>query len=493
MIIGRAGEIKLLDSFLKKEKAVFLAIYGRRRTGKTHLIREFFKGKGAYLEVTGRKGQSEAKQLRTFTNAYAHTYLDNSEIPVFKSWYEAFDLLSKQIEKQTNKRHIIFLDELPWLAGKRSQILSEIDFFWNTKWSQMPNIILIVCGSAASWIIKKIINAKGGLYNRVTDIIHLHPFSLMEFLSFLEFRKIKLSLFDLAELYLAVGGIPHYLNMLNPEYSVAQNINYLFFSENSPLKEEYDRLFAALFDSSDKHSRLINLLSQKRTGVSRVKLKEKLKVASGTLNKILTELEASDFIKKHIPFARTIRSGNYRITDEFCLFYLKWVLPVKNQRLNQDYWITQQQSSAWRAWAGYSFENLCEKHNQQILQSLQIAGIQSMTSKWHYFAEKSTLSKGLSGAEIDLVIDRADNIINLCEIKFTREKFLANKKYIDDLQKRIAIFKEVTKTRKSLVPILISARGAIDNEYLQSNFLKMISLDDLFSPHYSSKAVARGK
>ena len=477
MIIGRAKEIATLENVMKKPGARFLAIYGRRRVGKTFLIREFFSGRGVMFEVMGQKNASREKQLANFTSNYSSTYLDNAFIPRCRSWSEALDVLTKQLLQQDlSRKQVLFFDELPWLGD---ECLSALDYAWNAHWSKCKNVILIVCGSAASWMMRRVINAKGGLYNRLTELLHLQPFDLLETKAFLEHRNIRYPLFQQVELYLSTGGIPYYLDLLNRDLSVPQNIEQLMFGEHALLKGEYERLFDALFDDAANHHAIMNILAKSRTGVPRKKVQTTLKLADSTLHKVLTELEASAFIKRYVPFGYKKRGSFYRISDEYSLFYLKWIEPIKDKRISDGYWSNVQQGPSWASWAGYSFEWFCEKHYSYLLKTLGISGITSTVSKWRFEGDKQ---QGLPGAEIDLLIDRADQVINVCELKFTKKPWIVDNKYSKQLQERLAIFTSVSKTRKAVVPILISASGALENVHLQESFPQHFTLDDLFSP-----------
>ena len=475
MIVGRKKEIEAFQKICNQEAPRFMAIWGRRRVGKTFLVREFFSTKGKFFELVGQKGASTSEQLLNFSQSYGATYLRNASGSTQPSWQEAFAVLTRQLTTECKHgKQILFFDELPWLG---QSCLNALDHAWNAHWSKLPNVILIVCGSSASWMIRKVINAKGGLYNRLTDTIHLQPFDLYETRQFLDKKKIKYPLFQLVELYLATGGVPQYLDLLKSGLSVAQNIDQLMFQDAAPLRQEYDRLFEALFDHSKFHYAIMKYLSKSRHGVMRKDLKASLKIADGTLQDTLAELEASGFIKNYVPFGYRKRESLCRITDEFSLFFLKWIEPIKNKKVGKNYWISLQSSPSWASWAGYGFEWFCEKHSEQLLRALGISGISSTISKWQRQADPD---KDQPGVEIDLLIDRADNVINLCEVKFTRKPLIVDKKFVQNQKVRLAIFETMTKTRKACIPLLISANGVLDNEHFKEVFQHVITLDDMF-------------
>jgi len=477
MIVGRENEQRLLENLYKSNEAQFACLYGRRRIGKTFLVREFFANKDCiFFHTTGTQKASAKKQIKKFTGVVSTTFFDGIAIETPKNWEEALDLLHKQISKITTKKIVIFLDELPWMATPKSGLLQEIDYFWNHHWAKIKNIILIVCGSSASWLIRKIIYNKGGLHNRTTCQMKLLPFNLHETKKYLHSKNIKLNNNHMVDLYMAFGGVPYYLSYIQPGLTSQQNIQKLIFDKNAPLKDEFNKLFESLFSSADSYIELIKIIVKKREGIRRVELQNLAKLSSGggRLSKRLNDLIEVGFIEEYIPWGRN-RGEYYKLIDEFCLFYLHWVYSKKREQFASNYWAGQRQKSAYYAWAGYAFESICIKHANQIIQSLNIDSASTIGS-WRFIPRK----KLETGAQIDMIIDRTDNAITLCEIKYTEGSFLIDKQYAAKLQNKIKIFKLVTKVTKQIFLVLISANGLKRNKYAEELISSVVTLNDLF-------------
>lgn len=462
-IIGREKELKLLNEIYKSKDAEFLAIYGRRRVGKTHLIREFFSKKGPYFELTGQKDGALKDQLENFAKIFSEQFFGNVQIRKPESWKDAFSLLTNEIKKlPKSKKFIVFLDELPWLASKRSGLIQALDYYWNRYWSSMKNVILITCGSAASWMIEHLINAKGGLYNRLTRVILLKPFLLRDTKTFLERQGLQLSHKQLCDLYLVLGGIPYYLKQIAKGSSTIQAINKLCFQKEGLLHDEFDRLFKSLFEHSEIHVKIIRNLAMKKEGLSRNELIHKLQISTGgTLNKRLDELEAAGFLQTYVPYGNKKKNRYFRIVDEFVLFYLRWIEPSKTKGLspNKSYWQTICKTPAALAWAGHAFEILCHKHLDQIYKALELEGIICETGSWRYIPKKGSQDHG---AQIDLLFDRSDGIITLCEVKYSEKIFVVDKAYSKQLANKIEIFEKHTMSKKTIELVMITFSGIRD-------------------------------
>lgn len=480
-IVGREEEKAILGQCLADSAPTLLLVHGRRRVGKTHLIRNFCGTRGVYFEVTGRRGIPLQGQLQGFKERLQEVYLDGAEIGSLRSWHEALRLLTAQLKRVTDKKQIVFIDELPWMATRRSRLLSEIDYFWNTEWSRIPHLMVVLCGSAASWMISKVLNNKGGLHNRITEIIRLQPFSLREAQAYLVHRGVQLTSMQLAELYMAVGGVPLYLNFIKRGNSATQAVESSFFAEGAPLADEFERIFPALFDNPGLHRAIVETLARKRKGLFRKDLLGALGGSSGSLANALRELGASGFIQKFIPYGLSSRSPFFRVVDELSLFYLKWVQGARKRGavLQPDHWLLRSQSAAWHSWAGYSFENLCYKHAAKIIAALGVSGVRCNISAWKF---RGDVESGLSGADVDLLVDRADGIINLCEIKFTREPLVVDKRFIRTMQKRVTTFRAVMSPKKMIVPVLISAQGVVPGKYASEIARQTYTLEDLLRP-----------
>ncbi|NII28542.1 AAA family ATPase [Pseudoflavitalea sp. X16] len=470
-IIGRNEEQKVLEQLLKSEKPEFLAVYGRRRVGKTFLIRQVYNKQIAF-QMTGIARANTSQQLANFFSVLREldTGIGPGELP--KNWFDAFSLLRNYLKTLKAPKKVVFFDELPWIDTPRSNFLSALEHFWNAWASNRPDILLVVCGSAASWMINKLINNKGGLYNRVTQRIRLLPFTLQETESFFRAHQTQLDRYQILQLYMAMGGVPFYLNAIRQGKSAFQEIDRLAFSKNGLLALEYDNLYGSLFNQADRHIMIIEVLAGKPKGLGR---EEMVKLSGikdgGALTTILRELEESGFISKSVPFGKKIRDSIYRLSDPYTLFYLKF---IKDQKLSgAGAWLSRIDSPAWRAWSGYAYESICLQHVTAIKKALGISGVYTEESSW-VDKERSV--------QIDLLIDRRDHVINLCEVKFTQEPFTLTKVYKKELERKLFTFKEETQTRKSVFPVLITTWGLKENLHSLGFIQSTITMDDLFDP-----------
>jgi len=473
-LVGRENEIARLNDALISKESELISVVGRRRVGKTFLIETVFAKKIDFA-MTGLQNANKQEQLENFVvalNMFA-------KMPLLvarpKSWLEAFRLLILFLEgKGQNRKRIVFFDELPWLASHRSGFLSAFGFFWNS-WAAKNNVVVVICGSAASWMIEKVIRNKGGLYNRITKRLKLQPFTLNETEQFLRKRNIKLDHYQLVELYMLIGGIPHYLKEIKRGESIAQNIDRICFnSSNGMLYDEFAQLYPALFDRSENHIAIIRALAARNSGLSR---KEIIKLSGipngGGLSKTLDELKHSDFISEYVPFGKKKRETLYRLTDEYSLFYLKFIEPLKKE--GKGVWESYRKTATYKTWSGYAFESVCLKHINQIKKALGIAGIFSSHASFYTKGKD-----GMDGCQIDLVIDRDDRSVNVCEIKFSNTEFVVTKAYAADLRRKLALFKHYTKTKKQLFLTFISTFGLLPNEHGAGVVDREIKLDSLF-------------
>jgi AAA+ ATPase superfamily predicted ATPase len=466
-LFAREDERAVLDAVYRSGRAELVALYGRRRVGKTHLIREFFAGcqNTLYCEFTGLKDGTTAVQLGNFREVLEATFYRRRPIPPLRAWSEAFkalsEILSATLKAQKFKRAVIFLDELPWMATPKSGLIQALDYSWNTQLSRMPQVIVVVCGSAASWMLNNLIHAKGGLHNRITRRIRLEPFSIPEVSEFLQRRGFTLSLRAIIELYMAVGGVPHYLNQLDSTLSASQNVAALCFSKNGSLRTEFATLFKALFDESDVYERIVRIIASKRIGVTRSELLEALKVESGGgINRKLIELEESGFITTIKPYGRHRKGTLYRIIDPFVYFYFSWIESAPSgvfQTDGEKYWQERRRTRSYDAWAGYTFENVCLTHLIWIQNALNLAHINYEASAWFAAAPKGEPDQ--TGAQVDLLFDRDDQVITICEMKYYAARFTIDKAYAAKLKRKIETFQSVTKTRKQLQLVVLTLNG----------------------------------
>jgi len=468
-IIGRKTEINRFTEYVNSGKAELVAVYGRRRVGKTFLIKRFFKEKFVFY-LSGAENATKQQQLFNFTTALnKHSGKEN---PIVEDWQNAFVQLEQYLRSVKAKgRKVIFIDELPWLDNAKSGFLSAFEYFWNTFASSQNDIFLIVCGSATSWIMNKIIKNRGGLHNRVTRQILLRPFTLNETEQFLKSKKMVLSRFQIAECYMILGGIPYYLEQLEKSLSLSQNVDNLFFKKNATLRDEYPKLYSSLFKAPKKYMQIIEALAKKRKGLTRDEVVKFSKISNGGgLTSMLEELELCGFISINNNFSTKKNLQLYQLIDFYSLFYFHFVKDKKGT--NSDYWSSLIDTGKHKAWAGYSFELLCQTHISQIKRALSIGGVVSYTSGW--------LNKDAeNGAQIDFLIDRNDNIINLCEIKYSTKEFVITKNYDKSLHNKRSIFIEETNTKKSVHITMITTYGVKRNEYW-NNIQSEVLLNDLF-------------
>jgi AAA+ ATPase superfamily predicted ATPase len=471
IIIGREAEKAILKERYSSEISEFIAITGRRRVGKTYLVNAYFENEMNF-HFSGVLNASLSQQLQGFHYQYCAFFKTENTEKVPANWMEAFILLSRQLDKSRKKsKKVIFIDELPWLDTHKSNFLGALEWFWNN-WAINKNVLLVVCGSATSWMINKIVNNKGGLHNRLTQRIHLLPFTLKESKDFLQFKKIKLSSYQIAQLYMVMGGIPHYLNEVKQGESSMQNIERICFQRDGLLVNEFENLYRALFKNSDNHLKIVFALAKKLKGLSRKELIKACKLRDGgAFSDILEELTWCNFITVANSYGKAKKDNIYRLTDEFSLFYLKFMY-----RKNNVNWLQLSSTSQWKSWAGYAFENLCFKHLIQIKKSLGIEGVYT-----EFYAFQSLGNKNTPGAQIDLLIDRNDGIINLCEIKFNDQKYVLTKSETQKIKHRIDVFKRTTKTQKTIFPTLIVALESIDNEYTTGFIQQKLSLENLIN------------
>ena len=474
--IARKEEQLILKEALNSPEAEMVAVIGRWRVGKTYLVTSVYDNQIAF-SVTGIQNGALEDQLGRFSKSMKKYSGAKIDLPIPKNWFEAFDLLQQYIETLAeNRKHVIFIDELPWLAPHKSKFLQAFGHFWND-WASRQNLVVVICGSAASWMIQKVVNNTGGLYNRITKRIFLQPFTLSETEEYLKTKHLKFTRYQIVQVYMALGGIPHYLKEVKKGKSAVQNINDICFSKNGLLRGEFLRLYPSLFPNAEKHFKVIRALAEKREGLSRQEIIKYAKLTDGGgLTTVLDELSHSGFITPYRIFHQKKRKV-YRLTDEYSLFYLKFIEDNSDSYRNEgdDIWQHLSQTNEYKTWSGYAFENICLKHIPQIKKALQISGIYSLSST---FYKKGTANE--KGLQIDLLIDRKDHVINLFEIKFHNKAFTITKAYADNLRKKMWRFEEITKTKKQISWVFISAFGLNENEYSLDIVGKSLTLDSLF-------------
>jgi AAA+ ATPase superfamily predicted ATPase len=474
-IIGRKEEQQIIASRLASKEAELITIYGRRRVGKTYLIRAFCE-KQLVFEFTGIHEASMKTQLENFSQTIRAATKSLTTLAIPANWLQAFAMLDDYIVTiPTNKPAVIFFDEFPWIETHKSGFLQAFDHWWNASASKQSHLKVIICGSAASWMIEKIINNRGGLHNRVTQKIRLLPFTLAETQQYLRSRNIVLDHYQQLQLYMAMGGIPHYLRHIEPGESAAQAIDKLCFSKDGFLKTEFDNLYKSLFAHSENHERVIHALAATKSGLTRNEIIDECGFTTGgTTTKILKELEESGFITPHTAFEKNANDSIYKLSDEYSLFYIKFIERPKDS--GKGAWLRVSTTQSYTSWSGFAFESVCLKHTLQIRRSLGIEGVLAIPSTWRYVP-----AKGEKGAQIDLLLDRRDRSINLCEIKFAGTEFVIDKKYASEIDIKINVFREVMRTRKTIFPTMITTYGTKKNEYYLGRIQAEVTMDDLFN------------
>ena len=468
-MVGREKETLELEELYNRNKPELLAIYGRRRVGKTYLIEQVFKNRFSFRHAGLSPIEHEKKGL--LDAQIKHFGLKSDKCP--DSWLDAFYLLQQLLENtDTGKRQVVFIDELPWLDTPRSGFITAFEGFWNNWGAHRDNLMVIVCGSANSWMLDKLINNHSGLYGRVTYEIKLSPFSLNECAQFMNDSGIKLSKYDITQSYMILGGIPFYLQYFKKGLSLSQNIDNLFYNAGAKLRFEYDRLFSSVFANPTMAEAVVSFLSTKNAGYTRKEITNKLKITDGgAITSTLNALIASDFIMKYVPFGMSKRQDHYKLIDPFCIFFLRFV--KGRQGMNEDFWEQNVKSQPIITWRGIAFENLCFNHIQQIKSALGIPGVASRQSAW------SKRGDDIEGAQIDLLIDRNDNIINMCELKYYGDEFTVNKEYYKKLLHRQELLSAEIPKRYAIHNTLITTFGLTYNEY-SGIFSNVITLDELF-------------
>lgn len=469
-ILGREVEKALLSRIYASNSSEFVAVCGRRRVGKTFLIREFFEEEMVF-QCTGVANAGTQEQLKSFYHTLRRYDKQADTMPA--DWLDAFEMLISYLGSVSCERKVVFFDELPWMDTQGSQFVSALEHFWNGWASARHDIVLIVCGSATSWMMDKLINNHGGLYGRLTHRILLSPFTLGEAERLLVSHGVSMSRYEIAEAYMIMGGIPYYLNMIDPRLSLAQNIDRLMFNPNGELYNEFEMLYRSLFSNSEAYIKVVECLNTKGYGMTRNEIVEMTGIKTGkTLTVILDNLESCGFIRRYINYGCSERKSLFQLVDFFTLFHFRFMR--ESSFRNLQYWTSIQRTPRFYAWAGISFEILASCHIDGIKGKLGITGVATNVFSWR--GKSVTADKAV---QIDLVIERADNTIDICEMKFTEQEFAINEEYCQNLSRKIATFVEETKTRKSVQLVFVACCGVQHNMY--SGIVQAeVTLDDLF-------------
>lgn len=479
-IIGRAAERAELKRLYESGKPELVVIYGRRRVGKTFLIREYFDGQFAFyhtglsLEEMNISNQKDS-QLQSFASSLRRYGSKSQGIP--KDWIAAFDdlqsLLEAKMQAEPQRRQVVFIDELPWMDTPRSGFLPALEHFWNGWGAGQTNLMLIVCGSATAWISDHLLHNKGGLYGRKTFEIKLHPFTLGEAELYYKAQNINLDRYAQTQLYMMLGGIPYYLSYIRQGDSVEQTVAHLFMGRDAKLANELDEMFASLFTNHQDCMRIIRLLSTRKTGYSRKEIAEKTGLPyGGGLTNTLKALAESDFIQRYEYLGLPTKEERYRLVDFFSIFSLAVI--ERQSKPDADVWKGQFDKKTMDAWYAFAFETLCWNHIPQIKKALGIASVQTTEFSW-----RAEATDEYPGAQIDLIIRRADRVVDLCEMKFSINDYLIDKADDASIRNKIATFQRLTRCKESIHPILVTTYGLAANKY-SGLIQKTVTMDDLF-------------
>ena len=476
-IVGRKEEIAELERLYRSDRPEFVAVYGRRRVGKTYLIKQVMNGRFAFQHtgVSPVDNEGDSKRLKVQLESFYYDLLNQGlegySIP--KTWMEAFFQLEQLLQNQYNgERQVVFFDELPWMDTPRSGFLQAFESFWNGWCSGCDSIMLIVCGSATSWILSNLSRNKGGLYGRLTAEIKLSPFTLKECEEYFEYAGVEMSRYDILQSYMVFGGIPYYISYFQKGLSFEQNTDQILFGSKTRLRDEFNRLFAAIFSKPEDSKKVVRLLASRHAGFTREDISKATGIAlGGGLTNTLAALVESDFIVRYHPYGRPKTEERYKLTDNFCLFWLKYVEPNGKETA----FVTDNTtSSIMQAWRGVAFEEVCWQHSQQIRRALQIAGVQSSLSAWDVRGDDEN-----DGAQIDLIISRKDNVVNLCEMKFAQAPYVIDKEEEAKLRHRLEVLKSTLSPRQTIHLTLITTYGVAYGKH-SGIVQKEVGMDDLF-------------
>lgn len=472
-LIARQRECEEIQKALNSAESEFVIVCGRRRIGKTFLVEQFFDGKYDFKYVGGHNKRTR-DQLNAFAKAI-HQYSGKPQLH-FKDWFQAFDALEDYLSQCDNgQKIVIFIDEMPWVDTKRSNFITALESFWNGWAVGRRNILLVATGSATSWMTDKLLKNRGGLYNRIRRRIYIRPFTLKETEEFLIANSFSWDRYQILQSYMFTGGVPFYLKMFDRQLSLAQNIDILCFNENGQLQEEFDELYNAIFPGAESYVTVAKVLSEHRQGLTRNEISTKTRLSGAFLTRVLKNLERCNFIDRTNLFGNRKTEAIYRMVDYFTLFYFKF---IANNLTKDEYWWTHHiDSRSISSWMGLTFELICMEHHVQIKKALGISGMATAVSSWRCKPDEEA---GTSGAQIDLIIERSDRIIHLCELKFSQEPYGITKDYAEKIRHRSWLFKTQTQTKKTIVNTFVTTFGlgfGKNHSIVHSE----VTLDDLFN------------
>ncbi len=474
MLIGRKEEIRKLKNAFTSKESEFVAIYGRRRVGKTYLVREVFN-----YSFTFQHAGISKKPLKVQLNRFRASLVKQGydDCPNFSDWYEAFDALEELINRSQSKKKIIFLDEVAWMETAKSSFVSALENFWNAVASNRKDVLLIICASATSWIVKNILKDRGGLHNRVTKKVPLAPFTLKECEEYATRRGLKLRRHQIVNLYMVMGGVALYWSLLDKSLSVAQNIDALFFGKEPELKGEFNELYDALFKKPEPYKKIINTLGKKMDGMTKPELRQAGNISDGgLLTDRLRELEECGFIVSTRSFHKAKKDTIYKLIDNYTIFYFKY---VKDNEKTEHFWTRPMDQDSIRSWSGLAFERVCMQHIPQLKQAMGISGVATTEYSWRSDPKKKR-TEDEKGAQIDLLIERGDGVINICEMKWSSNDYNLTKEDDEDLRNKIDVFEYQTGTNSTIMVTMVTTFGVKHNKYYDT-IQSEITCDQLFA------------
>jgi uncharacterized protein len=472
-LIGREAEKKLLQAALDSGSPELIALFGRRRVGKTFLVRQYLQ-KQIVFEFIGTRNARLSEQLDNFKKALGKAIGNDKLYQLPANWSDAFDQLNHYLStKSKGEKTVVFFDEFPWLSTPKSGFLAAFDHWWNSWGNKQNNLMVVICGSAASWMLQHVVNDKGGLHNRITVKIRLLPFNLQETEKYLHARQVNIDRYQILQLYMVMGGIPHYMKEVQKGESSTQAIDRICFTKDGLLEGEFKNLYHSLFDDATRHLAIVRALAGNQSGLTRSQIIDQTGFSSGgTITALLEELIESGFVTVWQPYDHKSKESIYKLADEFTHFYLKFM--ENRKATGSGVWQNISTGQSWRSWSGVAFERVCLKHIISIKKALGIAAVVSEESTWRHLPKKG------KGAQIDLLIDRKDFVINICEMKYSESEFIIKKAYADELENKKNVFHQETGTKKSLFITLVTTFGVKVNEYFTKHVQNSITMDVLF-------------
>ena len=478
-IIGREEEIAVLERLYNSKKSEFLAIYGRRRVGKSFLVSEVygtkivFKSVGTYLKDNDRNYETYRRlQLDHFYDALLLSGLGKEEQRP-ANWREAFLLLRKLLAGIRMRRKVVLIDELPWLAGPQSsEMIAELGYFWNSWADDQRNIVLVVCGSATSWMLDNVIRDYGGLHGRLTGVIKLKPFTLAECARYYRKNGFRLSQYEMCIGYMALGGVPFYLDKLRNDLTMTENIDAIFFADEK-IHQEYKDVYAGLYASKDRYVDIVKALGARFYGMTQAEIAIHLGIGrGGTLSQMIDNLVESGIIRKYPRYGKQRVEMVYQLKDFFSLFYLRF---VEGTQVRTGLWSTMHRTPIYNTWAGNTFELLCIEHLSKIQDTLRIASV-----------DRNYCWKGESpngrGAQIDLLLEsKSSRTDYVCEMKFSGSKYAITSDDEENLLNKLDAFAASKMHHKthSIQLVMVTTMGIAGGEHT-SIVNQAVTLDDLF-------------